>query len=356
MPVYKDSNGSWYYTFKVRDPVTGKWLTRKKRGFAKKNEAQKAEREALAEIKKSTKATFSQIAKEWEESTQASADSLRKHKQHFAYRFADYKDMPLDTFSKPILSRWRNDLAKDDKYSTRTKNQTISYVNAVFKYAHSVYDTPDYSSVLKSLKLSDEEKLAEKNVWTPQEFNTFLECVNHPLMKIFYSFLFWTGCRRGEAVGLQKCDVGDHEVTIRYSQRDHKNGLHPTKTKTVRTIKIDDQLWDMIQPLMEIPGPYVFGGDHGIGVTPIRKYFLRAIKDSGVPPINLHDLRHSHATWLINNGVNIVAVSRRLGHKNIQTTLNIYTHLLENTDNQMMEKINSYKNSSNFLPDTKKTP
>ncbi len=356
MPVYKDSNGTWYYTFKNRDPVTGKWLTKKKRGFSTKREAQSAERDALTETKTTTKATFLQIAHEWEDSTQAKKALRQKHSEHFKYRFGEYKDKPLDTFSKPILSRWRSDLAKNDKYSTRTKNLTISYVNGVFKYAHGIYDTPDYSAVLKSLKLTDEERTAEKDVWTPQEFETFLAAVDHPLMKIFYSFLFWTGCRRGEAVALQKADVGDHEVTIRYSQRDQKNGLKPTKTKTVRTVKIDDDLWEQMQPLMKIEGPYVFGGETGIGVTTIRKHFLRGIEKSGVKPINLHDLRHSHGTWLINNGVNVVAVSRRLGHKDITTTLNIYTHLLESTDNQMMEKINSYKNSSKILPNTKKDP
>ena len=355
MPVYKDSNGSWYYTFKVRDPVSGKWLTRKKRGFAKKSEAQKAEREALAEAKKSTKATFLEIAHEMEDFNQASPGVRKKHKEHFDYRFANLKDKPLDTFSKPILSHWRNDLSKDDRFSTKTKNITISYVNAVFKYAHSVYDTPDYSTVLKLLKLTDEERMSEKDIWTPQEFNTFLKCVNHPVMKVFFSFLFWTGCRRGEAIALQKADVGDHEVTIRYSQIFQKDGLSPTKTKTVRTIKIDDQLWDMMQPLMQIPGSYVFGGEHGIGITTLRRYFAKAIEESGVKTITIHDLRHSHASWLINNGINIVAVSKRLGHRNIETTLSVYTHLLEETDNQMMEKINSYKNSSNILPQQQKS-
>jgi len=355
MPVYKDSNGTWYYTFKVRDPVSGKWLTRKKRGFAKKSEAQKAEREALAELKKTTKATFMDIAHEWEDFIQSSKNMRRQHRICFEKRFREYKDMPLDSFSKPILSHWRAGLAKNDKYTTMTKNQTISYVRAVFRHAHEIYETPDYSNVLKTLKLTDEEKLAEKDVWTPQEFNTFIKYVNHPVLKVYYTFLFWTGCRRGEGIALQKADVGDHEVTIRYSQVSQKEGLRPTKTKAVRTIKIDDQLWDMLQPLMQVPGSYVFGGDHGIGVTSINRYFNKAIEDSGVKHITVHDLRHSHGTWLINNGVNVVAVSKRLGHKEISTTLNIYTHLLESTDNQMIEKINSYKNSSDFLPEHKKS-
>ena len=75
--------------------------------------------------------------------------------------------------------------------------------------------------------------------------------------------------------------------------------------------------------------------------------FKKAIKESCVKPIRLHDLRHSHATILINEGVNIVAVSKRLGHTDINQTLKTYTHLLKNTDEQMMETINSIVSKKN---------
>ena len=68
--------------------------------------------------------------------------------------------------------------------------------------------------------------------------------------------------------------------------------------------------------------------------------FKKAIKASGVKNIRLHDLRHSHATILINNGVNIVAVSKRL---DIETTLKTYTHLLSDTNKELIDKINAIK-------------
>ncbi|WP_371832614.1 tyrosine-type recombinase/integrase [Grylomicrobium aquisgranensis] len=74
------------------------------------------------------------------------------------------------------------------------------------------------------------------------------------------------------------------------------------------------------------------------------------IEKSGVQKIRMYDLRHSHATWLINHGVNIVAVSKRLGHASIEQTLKTYTHLLESTDNEMMKIINSEKKGSTMVP------
>ena len=92
--------------------------------------------------------------------------------------------------------------------------------------------------------------------------------------------------------------------------------------------------------LMDEPGPYLFGGECPLAVTTIARYFSQAIEETGVRRIRLHDLRHSHATWLINNGANIVAVSKRLGHASIEQTLQTYTHLLQESDNDLVRKIN----------------
>ncbi|MBR2677045.1 MAG: tyrosine-type recombinase/integrase [Solobacterium sp.] len=58
-------------------------------------------------------------------------------------------------------------------------------------------------------------------------------------------------------------------------------------------------------------------------------------------------MRHSHASILINNGFNIVAVSRRLGHSDVNITLKVYTHLLQKRDEEMMVFLD--KSSQNLL-------
>ena len=351
MPVYKDAKrGTWYISYQVKDPITGKSKNTKKRGFKTKKEAVAAEKEMLLSPTKYSSVTFSEMAKLWEDATQASALVISKHKQHFSIRFP-HKDEPLESISKPILSRWRADLAKDDKYCTKTKNITIRYVKGVFRFANEIYNMEDTAHFLKSLKSTDEEAMKEFEVWTPAEFNQFLSCVDNKIYKTYFSFLFWTGCRRGEAIALQKKDIHDHEAVIKYSQRNQCEGLKPTKKRNVRTIRLDDELWKELQPLLTLEGSYVFGGESGLAPTAINTHFQKAVEDSGVKPIRLHDLRHSHATWLINNGVNIVAVSKRLGHKDVSTTLNTYTHLLESTDNGMMEKINAEKSCHNRATD-----
>lgn len=343
MPAYKDKNGSWYYSYKKRDPVTGAWKNIKKRGFRTRGEARAAERKAMDAGSSSSSTTFREMVALWEDYADASDIVRSKHAEAFRYRFDKYMDKPIEALTKPVLSRYRAELAQDDRFSTTTKNTTITFIRGCLKFAHNVYDLPDYSSVLKTLKKSDEEAMAEFDVWTPEEFDQFVQYVENPLYALYFKFVFWTGCRRGEAIALQKSEVGDHTATIKYSQITQKAGLRPTKKRTSRTIKLDDILFEEIQPLLNEPGTYLFGGEAGLCPSQVRNYFQKAIAASGVKPIRLHDLRHSHASWLINNGVNIVAVSKRLGHKDVSVTLKTYTHLLESSDNDMIEKINSYK-------------
>ena len=80
---------------------------------------------------------------------------------------------------------------------------------------------------------------------------------------------------------------------------------------------------------------------------PVTKYFLehemkRGIKASGLHRIRLHDLRHSHASLLIEMGFSPIAVADRLGHEKVSTTLNIYGHLFPNKQAGMAEKLDDF--------------
>lgn len=339
---YDEKRKTYFVQIKVKDS-SGKWRSIRKRGFALKREAKAWEAEQIGQ-KQSTASnmTFLEVAAEWERAQQSSEGSKKQHNEHFSIRFSELANKRIKSISKADLMRWRSDLAEDERFSTTTKNVTISYVKSVFKYANDVYGLPDPSAVLKRLKKTNEEEMAgEMETWTPEEFSQFIQCVPYRIYQIYFDMLYWTGMRRGEAIALQISDVSaDGWINIHASQRDATQGLKPTKTKQCRKIRVDPVLLDEIKDLKNgNPGPYLFGGETPLAPTTISRVFNAAIKESGVKPIRLHDLRHSHATWLINNGVNIVAVSKRLGHTTIEQTLKTYTHLLNDTDDKMMDVI-----------------
>lgn len=344
MPVYKDEKrGTWFVSMNLKNNEGKKHVS--KRGFKTQKEARQWEMNyrTYPPGQSSKYPTFLEAVKLWEAHSQASSGTIRQHSEHFRIRFAKYLDKPVNEFNKPTLITWRIELS-NGPWATKTKNTTITYVKGLLKFVSDLYDLPDYTSVLTKLKKTDQEIIdsaEEFDVWTPEEFEQFIEYVDQEPYNSFFRFLYWTGCRRGEAIALQKKDLVNGWVNIKLSQRDATTGLKPTKTRQSRKIQLDNALWNQISLLASsTKGDYVFGGEKGICPTTISRYFAQAKKLSGVKNIRLHDLRHSHATVLINAGVNIVAVSKRLGHSTIDQTLKTYTHLLESTDQDMMRKIN----------------
>lgn len=344
---YDEKRKTYFVQVTVRDPVTDKKKFIKKRGFKLKREA--VEEEAKLKLQKSDSSitsniniSFREMAAIWEETIESSETSKRHHREHFEKRFSDLYDKPIKSITKDMLIRWKNNLGKTE-YGTKTKNTCISYVRSVFKFASEVYGIPNVSVVLKNFKTTEEERMSEMQVWTVEEFNQFLASIDNELYRIYFTTLFWTGARKGEVIALQCSDLieKDKSLYIHASQRDADKGVKSTKTGNKRYVRLDEALFQELMKLKQCYRKgYLFGGESPLTRTTIDRYFNNGIKKSGVKKIRLHDLRHSHATLLINAGVNIVAVSKRLGHSDINQTLKTYTHLLKDTDNQMMEFIN----------------
>lgn len=88
---------------------------------------------------------------------------------------------------------------------------------------------------------------------------------------------------------------------------------------------------------------YVLFKDNGEPFHPdsLTQKWERFVAKHGLPPIRLHDLRHSNATAMIAAGINPKIVQHRLGHANVSITLNTYTHVLPEMDQEAADKLNN---------------
>lgn len=162
----------------------------------------------------------------------------------------------------------------------------------------------------------------------------------------FVAFLAGTGCRWGEATALQVGDVDlESRVPVVYIRRAWKHYgtgqdpvVGPPKTRSgIRTISLPPQLVPVLRPLVEgrAQDALVFtapqGGviSHGTFHTRTWKTVLDRLNESGrmTKRPRIHDLRHTHASQLIQAGVPLPTISKRLGHSSIATTVNVYGHL-----------------------------
>jgi integrase len=149
-------------------------------------------------------------------------------------------------------------------------------------------------------------------------------------------FLAGTGCRWGEAVALTVADIDLPNVRIRRALKwspDNIRTVGATKTRrSNRTVAVPGELHAELERLCEGKkgADLVFTASRGGQVqhrTFWSRYWLPAVKHLSPRP-RIHDLRHSHASWLLAAGVPIHIVQARLGHESIQTTVDTYGHLL----------------------------
>lgn len=340
MSAYKEGS-SWYAIVRIPDPVTGKSRQIKKRGFETKRAAKAWEAETLLSEKAKTSATFDEILIEQLRSIDSSQSAITM-KTRWCINHFPLHDRPIDSITRQELIDWRNGLA-EGKLATRTRNRGIQYVKAAFDHAEKIHGIKNNAVVIKTFKLTKKDK-KEMPVWTPEEFAKVSNAIESPLYRAFYTYLFWTGCRRGEALALCKDDIDGNVVHIHRAIKHFKNGFQELKTDSSdRFITIDSKTLEMLQPFIEHADPFVFGGDRSLAISSVDRYLKRGVAAAGVDRIRIHDLRHSHATWLFSQGVNIVAISKRLGHSSINQTLKTYAHLLKHTNDEMMAIIEEYR-------------
>jgi integrase len=186
----------------------------------------------------------------------------------------------------------------------------------------------------------------EQQAWTAEQLRVFLRAAaGHRLFPALWLSAM-TGMRRSELLGLRWTDIDLQKATISINRGLVAIGyeLHESRGKTDnsrRPIDLDPTTvavlrgWRTLQTAeydaigIHDPG-WVFADAEGRPVHPhaVSQTFERIARRAGVPVIRLHDLRHTHGTLLIKDGIPVKVVSERLGHANIAFTIETYQHVL----------------------------
>lgn len=188
----------------------------------------------------------------------------------------------------------------------------------------------------------------DMQVWTSTQLQSFLSSIRPHRLAPAYVLAAHTGMRRGEVLGLRwrDVDVSNGRISVRQSliAVAYEMRISDVKTGTARrTVDIDApvigqlQAWRkrqaeerlLVGPAYEDQG-LVFARPDGRPIHPesFSRTFDRVLARSDLPVIRLHDLRHTHASLLLQAGVPVKVVSERLGHASPGFTLNVYQHVV----------------------------
>lgn len=344
-----------------KDKKTGKWLIQyrytdwqekrrksTKRGFATKREAEEWLRNFLITQKADFDMKFEDF---WKMYCADMETRLREHTMRTKKYIVELKILPyfgdkrVNDITAADIRQWQNELIKMG-YSPTYLKTINNQLSAIFNYAVRYYDLK--SNPCAKAGSMGKSKAEEMNFWTGEEFRKFIDSVmNKRLSYMAFMTLYWTGMRMGELLALNPKDIDLEKRTISitksYQRLGKKDVITPPKTpKSKRVITIPEFLAADIKDYMDS----LYDLQENDRLFPITKYYLehemqRGIKESGVKRIRVHDLRHSHASMLIELGFSPLEIANRLGHEKVETTLNTYAHLYPNKQTKLAERLDS---------------
>lgn len=250
----------------------------------------------------------------------------------------------ISKINKQSLTSFYNTLKENYNLSTKTIKNYHGLISSILQLAVDW----DYlkSNPCSHLKLPKNEKNIDvKKFLTQKELSIFLHYLDKETDYEFKTIIYlivYTGLRKSEALGLTWKDVQFDEgyIYIRQSKVTTSSGelVSITKnTSSTRIVQVPQKIMDMLKKL-ERKDEFVFNFKSRTLGKKFKK-FINYYKC--IPAITLHKLRHTHATLLISNNIDIKSISARLGHSETSTTLNIYSHVLQENDKKIAKMLNN---------------
>ncbi|MCK9554952.1 tyrosine-type recombinase/integrase [bacterium] len=217
--------------------------------------------------------------------------------------------------------------------SNRTVNMELQMIKTTLNLAIKWGYSKENPAI--NIRFLKEDKNKKARFLSKEECQILLEKCDKSLYPIFYTFLY-TGMRKAELENLKWDDIDFERRKIKIRIKDD---WRPKSSE--REIPISNGLYDVLKKQENLKkGPYVFhyAGDK-IPPNSLRKKLLRITKKCGFPEVTkIHTLRHTFASHLVMNGVDLPTVKKLMGHSDIAITM-IYSHLTDDHVDKAVERL-----------------
>lgn len=376
---YKLKNGETRYEFPAYlgiDPLTGKQMRTMKRGFKTRKEAELALARLKLDIangtyKKERAETYQEVYDLWvvqyentvEESTFVKTTGIFKN--HILPAMGKYK---IEKLTVDICQKHINEWAGKLKKFRIVKSYAAKVLDFAMK--RGFIQTNPFALVEMPTNLTKKANVThddeDENFYTREQLIQFLTCLeqesNYKAYALF-RLLAFSGMRKGEALALTWNDLNftTNELRINKALSRGKNNqlyVKSTKTGVARTIKMDDKTMAILKEWKKKqkqdylilgfntmqPKQLVFSNEQNeyLQPTKTRKWILHVQQKYNLGAITTHGLRHTHCSLLFEAGASIKEVQDRLGHSDVQTTMNIYAHVTKKAKEEAIQKFASY--------------
>ncbi len=296
--------------------------------------------------------TFEEVAEMAIESSSVKESTKDTNRRCIKVIYPFIGNKRIDRIDSNSLQSAFDSLAKDMSYGGVANVKATA--SKVFRYAIKQKYVRSNPTAYVTLKKDTNKIRKEMAFWEPDQFEQFIQLVDDVELRTFFIFQFWMGTRRGEAKALQWKDIDMDTRTVSiYKTTSYKDDLitSPKTKNSVRNITMPNVVYEAIKELYEKQRKmykfnderYLFGYYKPTGRSREYSYFSRLQKRTDLPRINLHGLRHSHVSYLINNmsdKYTVYDISKRIGD-NVNTVLSTYAHWFKNADKKLVDAIDN---------------
>jgi integrase len=199
----------------------------------------------------------------------------------------------------------------------------------------------------------------QMDILRPDEIRLFLEKVETQKHKTLFTLAVMSGARQGELLGLMWSDVDwfNSQLIIRRTYQ-HGQFYEPKSSTSKRKIDLGPtamahlKKWKLACPLNELD--LIFPNDIGKPIDKnnlVRRHFEPAIRKAGLRKIRFHDLRHTYASLLIDQGEHPKYIQTQMGHSSINVTMDTYGHLMKMVNRESARRLDMtiFKQTGDFL-------
>jgi integrase len=310
---------------------------------------------------------FSHVAKDWLEFKRPNLreTTWETIESHLRNHFNELDGLKINRISTTTMEKFIT-TRQTKGMNINTLRKILVTLNQIFTYSvrHKYIDHNPLHDAERPRDRGNAEE-SKTSILHPSQIKNFLENVTEPKYKILFMLAIFTGARQGELLGLKWSDVDWQNKQINIQRTYTKGRFFSPKTKTSnRKIDIGPAVttelkkWKLACPKSKMD--LIFPNEAGQPINysnMVRRYFEPTLTAANVPRIRFHDLRHTYASLLIEQGENIKYIQSQLGHSSPTVTLNVYAHLMDKRNQESAHKLENTifeKNGSKMVAETKK--
>lgn len=285
---------------------------------------------------------------------------------HTKNHFNDIKHLKINRVNLGKIERWITD-RQEAGMNISTLRKVIVSFNQIMAYAvrHRYIDHNPFADAERPRGQGKDEGGAKINILKKKEIKAFLSAIKSLKYKTLFMLTIMSGARQGELLGLKWADLDLKNNQIKIRRTFNNQAWYKPKTRaSKREIDLGPAMiralkkWRLACPPNKFDLMFPNEAGHPLNHNNmVARHFNPALTKAKIDRIRFHDLRHTYASLLIDQGENIKYIQSQLGHSNPTVTFNVYAHLLNKTNPESalrLEESIFNTNGSKMVANTKK--